>query len=452
MRLGIRVRLAAFATAIVLAGLLIGWAANFTWKRFEELRQQLTPAQIASFQTGDHFRATLQELNARLARFTANKDKSDWEAFQKECSDLNHWIDRQRPNLQTEPEVALLNRIDATYDRYLEAATNLVSSVNQSTSTILPASSAASIEKTSEDLLKLAYELMDAHQKSLTAFLDESRQSLTLFRRVMFGALGFLMCLLGGLAIMVYREMIMPLRMKLVESTAVIERQEKLASLGMLAAGVAHEIRNPLTALKAWMYIQHKSLQPGTPEHADAVIIENEITRLERIVKDVLLFAKPSEPQFAVVPAEQILNETQTFLAPQLERSNIRLRLEPSPRLLVRVDPQQIKQVLINLVQNGAESIGRDGTVTLSARPDNIRLGEGPRNVVVLEVSDTGKGISPEIEKRLFDPFFTTKETGTGLGLSIAARIVEKHEGALQYQTQVNRGTVFGIVLPRVES
>jgi signal transduction histidine kinase len=132
------------------------------------------------------------------------------------------------------------------------------------------------------------------------------------------------------------------------------------------------------------------------------------------------------------------------------------------------VDPQQIEQVLINLVQNAAESIERDGTITLRARSLErpartlMPLAGLPRHsfrakaghattVVILEVIDTGKGIPPKVQERLFDPFFTTKEAGTGLGLSIAARIVEKHGGALQYQTEVGRGTTFGIVLPRVE-
>jgi len=104
---------------------------------------------------------------------------------------------------------------------------------------------------------------------------------------------------------------------------------------------------------------------------------------------------------------------------------------------------------LINLVQNAADSIGEDGQIALQVRLDTKRLGESPTQVVILEVSDTGKGIPPEVEKRLFDPFFSTKESGTGLGLSIAARIVEKQGGALQYQTFLNRGTTFGIVLPQ---
>jgi signal transduction histidine kinase len=123
--------------------------------------------------------------------------------------------------------------------------------------------------------------------------------------------------------------------------------------------------------------------------------------------------------------------------------------MDGCPSAYVRIDGQQLKQVLINLVQNAADSIGKDGTVTLRLRLDTRPLSNHNTEVVILEVADTGKGIPPDVEKRLFDPFFTTKESGTGLGLSIAARIVENHGGALQYQTQVNRGTVFGIVLPR---
>ena len=105
-------------------------------------------------------------------------------------------------------------------------------------------------------------------------------------------------------------------------------------------------------------------------------------------------------------------------------------------------------QVLINLIRNAADSIGEEGTVTLRARLDEKRLGDRQIDVVILEVSDTGQGILPEAEKRLFDPFFTTKDSGTGLGLPIAARIVEKHQGALQYQTHAGVGTTFGIILP----
>jgi signal transduction histidine kinase len=105
--------------------------------------------------------------------------------------------------------------------------------------------------------------------------------------------------------------------------------------------------------------------------------------------------------------------------------------------------------LMVSLIQNAADSIGRNGAITPRVRVETKRLSDRTTEVVILEVADTGEGIPPEVEKRLFDPFFTTKESGTGLGVAIAARIIEKHGGALQYQTQMNRGTVFGIVLPR---
>ena len=107
-----------------------------------------------------------------------------------------------------------------------------------------------------------------------------------------------------------------------------------------------------------------------------------------------------------------------------------------------------MKQVLINLIQNAADSIETQGTITLRARQDTRRLDDKPSEVVVLEVQDTGAGISPDIQKRLFDPFFSTKKGGTGLGLSIAAQIVNKHHGKLNFQSRPGQGTTFTIVLP----
>jgi signal transduction histidine kinase len=280
-------------------------------------------------------------------------------------------------------------------------------------------------------------------------FLADSQKSLTFLRVVLLISLALLLLSGGGLAVVVYRELIAPMRLKLVESQALLDRQEKLASLGLLAAGVAHEIRNPLTAIKAWLFLQQKHLLPGTAEHADTQVIANEVSRLENIVKDVLLVARPSEPRLTMVLADEPLRQVQALLKPQLEKDNIRLAVQGSVSASIKIDPQQIQQVLINLIQNAADSIGHDGEVTLRARLDNKRLADRVTDVVILEVVDTGKGIPPEVEKRLFDPFFTTKETGTGLGLSIAARMVEKHGGALQYQTQPDHGTTFGIVLPR---
>jgi signal transduction histidine kinase len=451
MNYGIKLRLIGFVLAISLLVSLIVWTARTSWRRIGELREKLTAVQLESFRIADHFQQTLLGLNNVLLQYQIQRDPADLAEFNRESAALDHWIDVQRPMLKTVQERLVLDHINAAYDDYIAAARLVEGRASSDAGQNAPLIEFANFQKQSDRLINLGYTLAKAHRESLDDFLAQSNQSLGHLRTLLSASLFVLLAFGAGLAVVVYREMIAPLRVRLVESQALIERQEKLASLGMLAAGVAHEIRNPLTAIKARLFTQQKLLKPGTPTHDDAVVIGREIDRLERIVKDFLLFARPSEPHLTSLPADEPLREVQALLAPHLERANIKLRLENCPDARVRIDLQQMKQVLINLVQNAAESIGRDGSIILRTRLDSIRLAERPTNVVILEVADTGKGISPEVEKRLFDPFFSTKDGGTGLGLSIAARIVQRHGGALQYQTKVQRGAIFGIVLPRLE-
>lgn len=445
-----KIRLVAFVLAIAVMVVSIVWTAQLSWRRTGELRDRLTSVQTESFRIADHFQHSILELDSLMLKFGLSHNSNDWNKFAVKSDALDKWIDEQRPFLPTEKEKLVLDEINSTYDFYMASAkaigTNVAS--NQEVQTRL--SDIADFETQSQRIMGQGFKLAGAHRQSVDSFLAASNKSLAHLRVLLLSSFALLLLGVAGLAVVVYRDLIAPLRVKLVESQALMERQEKLASLGMLAAGVAHEIRNPLTAIKAWLFIQQKHLQPATPEYEDGQVISNEITRLERIVKDVLLFARPSEPHLTSVPADEPLREILTLLAPDLEKSRIRLQLDGAVSAPIRIDPAQIKQVLINLIKNAADSIGADGVITLRAREDTRRLSDHANGVVILEVADTGKGIAPEVQKRLFDPFFTTKETGTGLGLSIAARIVEKHGGALLYQTQVNHGSVFGIVLPRV--
>lgn len=139
-------------------------------------------------------------------------------------------------------------------------------------------------------------------------------------------------------------------------------------------------------------------------------------------------------------------------MRPQLEASAIDLKIQAQNGGVVHADAQQLKQVLINLIQNSAENIGRNGTVLLTTRHEETELNGRVRPAIILGVEDTGKGIPPEVEPRLFDPFFSTKEGGTGLGLAISSRIIEKHGGLLRYETILNEGTTFEVVVPEVTS
>jgi signal transduction histidine kinase len=255
------------------------------------------------------------------------------------------------------------------------------------------------------------------------------------------------LCIFSGVA-MYRRFVVAPLHLKLVERETLLEQQKKFAHFEKLTAVLAHEIKQPLSAINVWVWTLQKNLLEGTAEHKGAAVIRSELNRVDQIVKDFLKLTQPVDPRFVSMKSEGLLQEIADLLRPKLERSAIKLKVDATTDAPFQGDPQQLKQVLMNLVQNAAESIGEKGQITLRSRRNRMVLNGDKTNAVVIEVQDTGHGIPAEVQERLFDPFFSTKENGTGLGLAIAARIVDKHEGALVFETQQGHGTTFGIVLP----
>jgi len=445
----VKIRLIGLGAAIALIGLAIGFMTVRSQRQAAELRQRLTEVDSESFRIADQFGDYLRRLNNSLYRYGSERAAAELESFRKASGELNSWIDAQKPKLTTGQEMEVMQQIDTAYDGYLRAAADLQTKLESLGARRATMADYAAFINESQRLFDLGQALAKAHYESRGVVIANMNQAIADVHMLLLISLSGLFLFGLMLTFVVYRDMIAPLRVKLVESQALVERHEKLASLGMLAAGIAHEIRNPLTAIKAALFIQQKKFRPGTPEFADAQVVEREIMRLEKIVNDFLLFARPTEPELASVPVESLLAEVQTLLTPELAKNRIELSLEASPPLRVKADAAQIKQVLINLIQNAADAIGQDGLIKLRARPGRKRLANTETNVVTLEVADNGKGIPAEVQKRLFDPFFTTKDNGTGLGLSIAAGIVQKHGGALEYQTQTNYGTTFGIILPQ---
>jgi len=449
MNFRIKLRLIGLATAIALIGVTIGFMTVSSQRKAAELRQRLTQVDSESFRIADQFDDYLRRLNNSLDRYGSGRDPADLERFRKASDELNSWIDEQQPKLTTKQEVGAMQQIDTAYDDYLLAAAELQARLKSRGAQSATMADYAPFVRESQRLFDYGQALAKAHYDSRAMVMANVNQAITGVHVLLLLSLSGLFLFGLVLALVVYRDMIAPLRIKLVETQALVERQEKLASLGMLAAGIAHEIRNPLTAIKAALFIQQKKFQPGSPEFADAKVVEREIMRLEKIVNDFLLFARPTEPKLVPLSAESLLQEVQTLLSPSLAKIRVQLLLEASPPLRIQADAAQLKQVLINLIQNAADAIGQDGKIKLRARPERRRLAQKETAVIILEVEDDGDGIPPEVQKRLFDPFFTTKDTGTGLGLSIAAGIIQKHGGALEYQTQVNHGTTFGIILPQ---
>jgi signal transduction histidine kinase len=442
-----KLRLAVLGIAAGVMGLLIAYVTVNAQRQGASLHAKLDEVESQSSSMAEYFKDVLREGSDKLARYRATGDEAAWNDVMKANAELGNWIQSQVAGPITPREREILRDLGAEYGEYLQYVGEVRQKIVASGPEGHPAPE--KLSQTRRRMFDLGQDLSQAHLELRKKLGGEAQLMVVHLSLTTLGALLLLFLSVIGLAVFAYRDLVMPLRSKLMQTQAMVDQREKLASLGLLAAGVAHEIRNPLTAIKAALFTQQKRFVSGSPEHNDVKVVEREIVRLERIVNDFLQFARPAEPEPVVVAADVLLLETKLFFAAQLERHRIQMTLEPSPPMMVKVDPAQMKQVLINLVQNAADSIGEGGAITLRARQSRKPLLNGEKDTVVLEVSDTGKGIPAEAQKRLFDPFFSTKETGTGLGLSIAARIVQKHGGILQYQTQVNRGTTFGIVLPQ---
>jgi signal transduction histidine kinase len=448
----IKLRLAFLGVALGLLGALIVGVTLSSQQHAEETRARLGQVDTESMRIADRFKDKQRYANDQMRRYASSRDPAHWQEFIKATDDLKAWIESQPSKMAPGLEQEVLKQMAAAYGVYMQKGRDLHRRMESTGEASASLAEYNGFFEQSRRLFDLGLDLARIHYEQRNEVLAQANSTLTQLRLSVLGLVALLFVFGLALAVMVSRDIIAPLRVKLVESQALAERNEKLASLGLLAAGVAHEIRTPLTAIKAALFIQQKKVPPGSPQRGDIELVEREILRLERIVTDFLRFARPAEPELSTFPAERPLEEVQELFEAQLAKDGIRLVREPSAPLRVKADAAQLKQALINLVQNAADSMNGRGTITLRARQDRKRFDDGEADVVVLEVADTGKGIPPEVEARLFDPFFTTKDTGMGLGLSIAARIVEKQGGLLQYQTQVSHGTTFGIVLPAVKA
>ncbi|BBA71317.1 ATP-binding protein [Geobacter sulfurreducens] len=228
-----------------------------------------------------------------------------------------------------------------------------------------------------------------------------------------------------------------------------MERADRLASVGEMAAGIAHEIKNPLAGISAAMTIIRQDFQEEDPRREIIGEVIEQVNRLDKTVNDLLFFGKPTHPEPAPTDLNDVLRKTLLFALQHKGGKNIEKRLElQEPLPLVFVDPKQVQQVVLNLILNAIQAMQETGgTLTVASR---IAEREGGLWVRV-EVADTGPGIPEPIISKIFTPFFTTKAQGTGLGLAICQKLITQHGGTLHVSSVLNQGTVFSIDLPMTE-
>ena len=237
---------------------------------------------------------------------------------------------------------------------------------------------------------------------------------------------------------------------RIVDVEEQLRQNEQLSAIGLLAAEVAHEILNPLTVMKMLYHSMDLKFPPGDPRAKDATIMGEKMDLLNKIVEQILDFARSTEPNLSPVNLNELIDDLSLLTRHKLQNQNIQLIRLLTPDLpMIMADATQLEQAFLNLTLNAAQAMPNGGQLTISTRASSSpRHLEKPSQVVV-EFKDTGVGMSEEQCQRAFtSPLSTTKSRGTGLGLAIVSRVVEAHSGKVKIKSKLGRGTTFSITLP----
>jgi two-component system NtrC family sensor kinase len=228
-------------------------------------------------------------------------------------------------------------------------------------------------------------------------------------------------------------------------------RGEKLASVGLLAAGIAHELNNPLTGVLTFSSLLRKKMPEGSEDAEDLDLVIRETKRCAAIIRRLLDFAREKTPEKKFADVNRLVEETARIVEQPAHLRDIGITLELDPKLpQAWVDADLIKQVVMNMLVNAQHAIEQKGSITVRTRAVAPRAGSADAGSIEISIIDTGCGIAPKDVPRVFDPFFTTKGVGkgTGLGLSVSHGIVTAHGGTIEVESELGLGTTFRVRLP----
>jgi signal transduction histidine kinase len=234
-----------------------------------------------------------------------------------------------------------------------------------------------------------------------------------------------------------------------------VRRTDRLASLGTLAAGMAHEIKNPLVSIKTFTQLLPERYEDSDFRETFFSLVGGEVKRIDRIVNQLLRFSRPAKPNLTATRLHEVLDSALKLMSQQLRQNNIHLvRSLDAPDDSIRAAGDQLSQAFINLLLNAIEAMGNGGTLTVRTAPAQAAglpatfWSETPEPRIEVTIRDTGEGIAADSLPHIFDPFFTTKSQGTGLGLSVAHGIVQEHDGIIDVASEAGQGTTFTVILP----
>ena len=480
--LSLRNRIILILAALVLTTLGGGLISMWHTYRMGHLFTSVIDSAVMGLQAAEELETALVRQKG-LTTYYFLDGNPDWLSQLKQLNESFHaWLKKARNSAQTDKERSILNEIESEYLHYVFARDQVIQ-LYQAGKREAGAQRHWEVRKQFFAIQALCDQYREINKQEINDARVKSRAQTRMLKIMTLVALPSVLILGILLAYILLNQILKPIRIlsretggmemdrplpremtalrqrvhnlmenvdqtqsELQQSREHLLQTEKLAMVGKLAAGVAHTIRNPLTSVNMRLFSLERSLKLSQTQQEDFEVIAEEVRHIDTIVQNFLEFARPPKLKIQSISPSEVVDMALQLLRHRLESYGVQVEVDRQHRLpMVEADPEQLKEVLINLLVNACEAMGEGGLIVIREE-EGVAEPLGP--VVVIRVKDNGPGIPKSVRDKVFQPFFSTKEEGTGLGLSIAYRIVEEHGGWLSLKSKEGEGATFTITLP----
>jgi signal transduction histidine kinase len=480
--LSLRNRIILILAALVLTTLGGGLISMWHTYRMGHLFTSVIDSAVMGLQAAEELETALVRQKG-LTTYYFLDGNPDWLSQLKQLNESFHtWLKKARNSAQTDKDRSILNEIESEYLHYVFARDQVIQ-LYQAGKREAGAQRHWEVRKQFFAIQALCDQYRAINKQEINDARVKSRAQTRMLKIMTLAALPSVLVLGILLAYILLNQILKPIKILSMETggmemdrplpremTALRQRvhnlmenvdqtqselqqsrehllqTEKLAMVGKLAAGVAHTIRNPLTSVNMRLFSLERSLKLSQTQQEDFEVIAEEVRHIDTIVQNFLEFARPPKLKIQSISPSEVVDMALQLLRHRLESYGVQVEVDRQHRLpMVEADPEQLKEVLINLLVNACEAMGEGGLIVIREE-EGVAEPLGP--VVVIRVKDNGPGIPKSVRDKVFQPFFSTKEEGTGLGLSIAYRIVEEHGGWLSLKSKEGEGATFTITLP----
>jgi len=482
-RISLRTRAYLLLSALVSVTLVGGFVMVWYTYRMQNLLADIIDRNIEASRSAEALEIALINQKGFLSYYFMDGDP-DWLRQLGEYRQVfKERLKRARSLVETDRQREALDRIESEYVKYIAIKDQVVSHYTEG-DRAAGAELHKGIRNLFFEILDLCEDYKNIHASRIQELRNQSRHEARRLRFVA-GAAMFVVLFFGLLmAFLLVHHILSPLRKlsleagekgdpggwgdevsslrrsvrgliqnvdhtqtELEKSRETLLQAEKMASVGKLAAGMAHSIRNPLTSVKMRLFSLGRTLYLSPTQRDDFAVISEEIRHIDTIVQNFLEFSRPPKLKMQYVSPSEVVQLVLQLLRHRLESYNVEVEVRRKKDRLpeIQADPEQLKEVLVNLVENACEAMQGGGAIIITEE----EVFEGPLSPAArIRVTDNGPGIKETHMEKVLHPFFTTKEEGTGLGLSIASRIIEEHDGTLSFTSKEGEGTTFVITLP----